>query len=202
MAPRCARISATGPSNPEAASVVTGARRLQHYLRRGGVIAYPTESCFGLGCDPRNPRAVQRLLRIKGRPERKGLILIAGKFNQLKPYLAPLTPSQIAQLHSKWPGPHTWLVPASHNCPFWLTGRHSTIAVRVTAHPPAVRLCRETNMALVSTSANRSGQKAAKTAKECAQLFGNKVRVIAGRVGKRRKPSTIQDLATGKILRP
>lgn len=181
---------------------MTGARGLQHYLRRGGVIAYPTESCFGLGCDPRNPLAVQRLLRIKGRPERKGLILIASKFNQLKPYLAPLKPSQIAQLHSKWPGPHTWLIPASHNCPFWLTGRHSTIAVRVTAHPVATRLCREANMALVSTSANRSGQKAAKTAKECSQLFGNKVRVITGRIGKRRKPSTIQDLATGKILRP
>jgi len=181
---------------------VTGARELQHFLRRGGVIAYPTESCFGLGCDPRNPRAVQRLLRIKGRPERKGLILIASKLSQLKSYLKPLSSAQTAQLHSKWPGPHTWLVPASHNCPFWLTGRHSTLAVRVTAHPPAARLCREAGMALVSTSANRSGQKSAKTARECARLFGKQVRVIPGRIGKQRKPSTIQDLATGKILRP
>ena len=180
---------------------MTGARGLQHYLRRGGVIAYPTESCFGLGCDPRNPLAVQRLLRIKGRPERKGLILIASKFNQLKPYLAPLKPSQIAQLHSKWPGPHTWLIPASHNCPFWLTGRHSTIAVRVTAHPAAIRLCREANMALVSTSANRSGGKAARSARECRRLFGSGVRVIPGLVGSRRRPSTIQDLVSGRILR-
>ncbi|HEU4709454.1 MAG TPA: Sua5/YciO/YrdC/YwlC family protein [Methylophilaceae bacterium] len=177
-------------------------RGLQDFLRRGGVIAYPTESCFGLGCDPRNRRAVQRLLRIKGRPERKGLILIASRLSQLKTYLAPLSADQVAQLNSKWPGPHTWLVPASHNCPFWLTGRHSTLAVRVTAFAPAARLCREAGMALVSTSANRSGQKSARTAKECARLFGSKVRVIPGRVGKRRRPSTIQDLATGKILRP
>lgn len=181
---------------------MNGARGLQKYLRRGGVIAYPTESCFGLGCDPRNPRAVQRLLRIKGRPERKGLILIAAHLHQLKPYLAPLNPAQIKQLSAKWPGPHTWLVPASHNCPFWLTGRHSTIAVRVTGYPAAARLCREAGMALVSTSANRSGQKSARTARECARLFGRKVRIIQGRIGKQRKPSTIQDLATGKILRP
>ena len=178
------------------------ARGLQQYLRRGGVIAYPTESCFGLGCEPRNRRAVQRLLHIKGRPERKGLILIAGRFSQLKPYLAPLTSPQVKALHEKWPGPHTWLVPASHNCPFWLTGRHTTLAVRVTAHDQAARLCNDAGMALVSTSANRSGQRAAKTARECARLFGDKVKIIPGRVGKRRKPSTIQDFATGKILRP
>jgi L-threonylcarbamoyladenylate synthase len=171
-------------------------------LNHGGVIAYPTESCFGLGCDPRNPHAVERLLRIKGRPERKGLILIASSLKQLKPYLAPLKPADINRLNSKWPGPHTWLVPASHNCPSWLTGRHSTIAVRVTAHPSTARLCREAGMALVSTSANRSGQKPARMASECSRLFGSKVRVIPGRIGKRRKPSTIQDLATGKILRP
>lgn len=181
---------------------MTSARGLRSFLKRGGVIAYPTESCFGLGCDPRNPIAVRRLLRIKGRPERKGLIVIASRLQQLKPYLAPLKSEQISQLHSKWPGPHTWLIPASHNCPFWLTGRHSTIAVRVTAFPAAAKLCREADMALVSTSANRSGQKPAKTARECSRLFGSKVRVIPGRIGKRRKPSTIQDLATGKILRP
>jgi L-threonylcarbamoyladenylate synthase len=178
------------------------ARRLRQYLKSGGVIAYPTESCFGLGCDPKNPRAIRRLLQIKGRPERKGLIVIASGFNQLKPLLAPLKSDQLKQLHSKWPGPHTWLVRAAHNCPFWLTGRHPTLAVRVTAHQPAARLCREAGMALVSTSANRSGQKSAKTAKECMRLFGSSVKVISGRIGKQKKPSTIQDLATGKIFRP
>lgn len=177
------------------------ARGLRHYLRCGGVVAYATESCFGLGCDPRNPLGVQRILRIKGRPQRKGLILIAGKRAQLQPYMAPISAAQSQQLDSHWPGPHTWLVPAAADCPSALTGRHPTIAVRVTAHRAAARLCLQTGMALVSTSANRSGGKPAKTTRECRRLFGAKVRVIPGLVGRRRRPSTIQDLATGRILR-
>jgi len=176
-------------------------RGLRHYLRCGGVIAYPTESCFGLGCDPQSRLGVQRVLRIKGRPQRKGLILIASQLAQLKPFIAPLTPAQVTRLQSTWPGPHTWLVPAAADCPATLTGRHATIAVRVTAHPESARLCRDTNMALVSTSANRSGARAARTARECRQLFGSEVRVINGRIGKRRRPSTIQDLSSGRVLR-
>lgn len=177
------------------------ARGLRHYLRSGGVIAYPTESCFGLGCDPQSRLGVQRVLRIKGRPQRKGLIIIASARMQLKPYMAAITAEQSRQLDASWPGPHTWLVPAAAVCPKTLTGRHATIAVRVTAHRGAAKLCRDTNLALVSTSANRSGGKPAKTARECRRLFGSGARVIDGLIGKRRKPSTIQDLATGRILR-
>jgi L-threonylcarbamoyladenylate synthase len=180
---------------------VAQARGLRHYLERGGVIAYPTESCFGLGCDPKSRRGVQRVLRIKGRPQHKGLILIASRLSQLTPYMAPLDAAQTRKLESTWPGPHTWLVPASRRCPMALTGKHPTIAVRVTAYPPASSLCRSVDMALVSTSANRSGGKPAKSARECRRLFGSAVRVIPGRVGARRRPSTIQDLATGRVLR-
>lgn len=180
---------------------MSNARGLRHYLCCGGIIAYPTESCFGLGCDPKNRLAVQRLLRLKRRPQHKGLILIASRLAQLTPYLAALNPTQAAQLHKSWPAPHTWLVPAAPNCPVWLTGRHPTIAVRVTAYQPAADLCRKAGMAIVSTSANRSGHKPVRTARECRRLFGASVRIIPGRIGKRRKPSTIQDLATGKVLR-
>lgn len=176
-------------------------RALRKYLRNGGLIAYPTESCFGLGCDPRNRTAVKRLLRLKRRPQAKGLILIASELRQLKPYIAALTPAQRQQVDATWPGPHTWLVPASARCPVWLTGSHRSIAVRVTAHPLAARLCREIKMALVSTSANRSGGKPAKTWRECRRLFGAEVKVLPGRIGKRRKPSTIQDLASGRVIR-
>ena len=180
---------------------MSNARGLRHYLRCGGIIAYPTESCFGLGCDPQNRLAVQRLLRLKSRPQHKGLILIASHLAQLKPYLAAINPTQLTLLNKSWPEPHTWLVPAAPNCPAWLTGRHSTIAVRVTAYQPAAELCRKAGMAIVSTSANRSGHKPARTARECYKLFGTSVKIIHGRIGKQRKPSTIQDLATGKILR-
>ena len=176
-------------------------RGLRHYLRRGGVIAYPTESCFGLGCDPSSRRGVQRVLSIKGRPQHKGLILIGSNLRQFEPYIAPLNNAQRQQLSSTWPGPHTWLVPAAANCPRTLTGKHRTIALRVTAHRPAARLCEAAGMALVSTSANRSGGKAARSARECRRLFGSAVRVIPGLIGQRRRPSTIQDLASGRILR-
>ncbi|MCB5185348.1 Sua5/YciO/YrdC/YwlC family protein [Methylobacillus gramineus] len=177
-------------------------RALQHFLRSGGVIAYPTESCFGLGCDPSNRLAVQRLLRIKGRPQRKGLIVIASRFPQLKPYIAPPSAAQQQQLFSRWPGPHTWLVPTADNCPAWLKGRHTSLAVRVTAHKYAAQLCRSTRMALVSTSANHNGRVPAKTTRDCYRLFGHSVKVLPGRTGGASKPSTIQDLLTGKILRP
>lgn len=179
----------------------SGNRGLRHYLRSGGVIAYPTESCFGLGCDPSSRLGVSRILRIKGRPQRKGLILIASGLNQLKPYIAPLTQSQLEKFDQTWPGPHTWLVASSRRCPTTLTGRHPTIAVRVTAHKTSTRLCQQAGMALVSTSANRSGCQPAKTTRACYRLFGSSVRIIPGQVGRRRKPSTIQDLATGRILR-
>ena len=175
---------------------------LRAWLRRGGIIAYPTESCYGLGCDPRNPRALQRLIRLKGRSTAKGMLLIADHFKRLKPFVRPLHAADLARMQHSWPGPVTWVVPASNACPPLLTGGRPTIAVRVTAHPVAARLCRSLGMALVSTSANKSGKKPAKTAAECRRIFGARVRVIAGRIGQRRRPSTLIDLATGNILRP
>ncbi len=175
--------------------------RIRKHLQRGGVIAYPTESCYGLGCDPMNPHAVRRVLKLKKRSPSKGLILIAAHQRQLRPYLAALAPALATRMRSRWPGPHTWLVPASARCPQALSGAHDTVAVRVTAHRGAADLCKAADMALVSTSANLSGGKPAKTAEECRRLFGKRVLVIPGPIGSRRRPSTIQDLVTGKILR-
>ena len=175
---------------------------LRAHLRRGGLIAYPTESCYGLGCDPRNTRALKRLIRLKGRGAAKGLLLIADRFKRLQPFVHALSPADRARMQRSWPGPVTWVVPASRACPPLLTGGRPTIAVRVTAHAEAARLCRRLGMALVSTSANKSGKKPAKTAAECRRIFGMQVRVIGGRIGTRKRPSTLIDLATGTVLRP
>lgn len=164
------------------------------------MIAYPTESCFGLGCDPMNPRAVQRILKLKGRPKSKGLILIAAYADQLKPYV-DATILRAAVQSGHWPGPVTLLLPASRRCPAWLRGRHSTLAVRITAHPGAARLCRRLGMALVSTSANRAGGVALKQARYCWRAFGTQVCVTAGKIGAARRPSTILDFATSRVLR-
>jgi len=177
------------------------ARRIAAYLRRGGLIAYPTESCYGLGCDPDNRAAVLRLLKLKQRPQRKGLILIAASYRQVARYLQPLTPNQQRQLQEAGAQAVTYLIPVKPSCPRWLRGAHGTLAVRLTAHRQAAQLCRNANSALVSTSANRSGQRPAKTYAQCRRLFGRKVWVLPGRVGKRKKPSMIRAWADGQIIR-
>ena len=176
-------------------------RRIAAHLRGGGLIAYPTESCYGLGCDPESRIAVQRLLKLKQRPQHKGLILIAANYRQVAHYLQPITPAQQRQLITAGAQAITYLMPALHSAPRWLRGSHDTLAIRLTAHRQAAQLCRGVDSALVSTSANRSGQRPAKTYAQCRQLFGHKVWVLPGRVGGRKRPSTIRSWADGKIIR-
>jgi L-threonylcarbamoyladenylate synthase len=176
-------------------------RRIRWHLRHGGLIAYATESCFGIGCDPRNARAVGRVLKLKGRPKSKGLILIAARFDQLAAYVAPLSERDRAQVFQWWPGPHTWLLPPSAKATSTLRGAHSSIAVRVTAHPDAALLCARLKSALVSTSANRSGRRPIRTLRECRRQFGGRLLLVPGQIGKRSRPSVIQDLKSGRIVR-
>jgi L-threonylcarbamoyladenylate synthase len=176
-------------------------RRLANHLKRGGLIAYPTESCYGLGCDPDNRQAVRRILKLKQRPQHKGLILIASSFRQVARYLQPLTPAEQTRLQNDGAKAITYLMPAKPSSPRWLRGEHDTLAVRLTAHPFAKQLCRSAGGALVSTSANRSGQRPAKSYAECRRLFGKKMWVLPGRVGKRKQPSTIRAWVGGKIVR-
>ncbi|OIR16739.1 threonylcarbamoyl-AMP synthase [mine drainage metagenome] len=176
-------------------------RQLAAHLRRGGLIAYPTESCYGFGCDPDNRRAVLRLLKLKQRPQRKGLILIASHYRQVARYLAPLTSAEQARLQHDGAQAITYLMPVRSSCPRWLRGEHDTLAVRLTAHPLARQLCRSAGRALVSTSANLSGQRPVRTYAECRRLFGKQVWVLRGKVGKRKRPSTIRTWMDGRIIR-
>lgn len=176
-------------------------RSIAAYLAKGGLIAYPTESCYGLGCDPANRTAVKRLLKLKQRPQHKGLILIAADYAQVARYLLPLTAEQQEKLREAGRRVITYLMPVKANAPGWLRGAHDTLAVRLTAYPYARRLCKNVGSALVSTSANRSGMKPAKTYAECRRMFGNEVWVLPGRVGKRKQPSTIMGWSDGRILR-
>ena len=171
-------------------------------MHSGGVIAYPTEAVFGLGCDPQNGAAVQRLLRIKGRAAAKGLILIAAELGQLEPYISGLPGKRKGEIFGSWPGPVTWILPARADIPSWLTGGRDTLAVRVTAHPVAAALCRICAMPLVSTSANRSELPPATTAREVRERLGNLVDyVVAGARGPEKKPSTIWDGLSGAVVR-
>ncbi|MGL5948756.1 MAG: Sua5/YciO/YrdC/YwlC family protein [Aeromonas sp.] len=173
-------------------------------LRNAGVIAYPTEAVFGLGCDPDSQSAVQQLLTIKQRPEEKGLILIAADLAQLAPYidLAQLSAEQLARVTASWPGPFTWLMPIKPNTPRWLCGQFNTLAVRVSAHPPVQALCRAFGKPLVSTSANLTGEEPAREAARIpAALAGQLQFILPLAVGAHAKPSQIRDAKTGQLIR-
>jgi L-threonylcarbamoyladenylate synthase len=171
-------------------------------VRHGGIISYPTESVFGLGCDPLRLDAVVRLLELKQRPAAKGLILIASEVEQLLPFVLPLEPSYRDRVLGSWPGPVTWLLPARPETPALLRGAHDSLAVRVTAHPLAAALCRACGHALVSTSANRGGRPPARTTLAVRRRFGEEIDyVLPGEAGG--APVTeIRDARSGAIVRP
>lgn len=171
-------------------------------LREGGIAAWPTEGVYGLGCDPANQAALSRLAVLKGRAAAKGFILIADGIARLEPLLAPLAPELRARLLATWPGPVTWVCPAHSGLPPLVTGGRETVAVRVTAHPLAATLCRLSGTALVSTSANRSGEPPLMTAGEVAACFGDEIDIILeGETGGLGGPTEIRDVLTGAVLR-
>ncbi|MCP3665773.1 MAG: threonylcarbamoyl-AMP synthase [Gammaproteobacteria bacterium] len=171
-------------------------------LRLGGIIAYPTEAVYGLGCHPLDPIAINRLLSLKQRPSDKGLILIASDIEQLTPYIDPLPEAQMATVTASWPGPHTWLLPAAHLLPHWLTGGRQTLAVRVTAHPQAAALCHQLGSPLISTSANPSSLPPARSPLKVQHYFGNQLDgIIHGTLGNSDRPTTIHDAFSGHLIR-
>lgn len=171
-------------------------------LRHAGIIAYPTEAVYGLGCDPLNATAVFRLLALKNRPVKKGVILIASDFQQLAPFVRTPEPAIMRTISATWPGPVTWLLPAKAETPAWLCGAHDTLAVRVTAHPQAAALCQAFGGALVSTSANPAGRSPARHPWRVRHYFGNGLDyILSGTVYSHAKPTEIRDALSGKVIR-
>lgn len=172
-------------------------------IKQQEVVAYPTESVFGLGCDPDSHQAVEALLQLKRRSWEKGLILIAANYQQLLPYIddSQLTESQQQQMFDSWPGPVTWVVPAKKNTPNWLTGQFTGIAVRVSNHPLVKDLCQLYGKPLVSTSANLTGYPPCRTTEEVWEQFGKDFPVLSGSVGDQINPSQIRDIISGKLIR-
>lgn len=172
-------------------------------LRNGGVIAYPTEAVYGFGCDPFNIDAIMRILQLKQRSISKGFIVIASDWQQLKHFVEPIEPRALAHVFASWPGPITWLFPASSEVPEWIHGKHTTIAVRVTNHPIAKKLCERFGDAIVSTSANVEGHPPMRDEKMLRMTFGDKIdKILSGKVGDTLRPTEIRDAVTGEILRP
>lgn len=173
-------------------------------LRSGGIIAYPTEAVWGVGCDPFERNAVERLLAIKQRPVEKGLILLAGEVGQLAGLVDwdALPPGRRELVLASWPGPHTWVVPATPGVPAWVTGAHRAVAVRVSAHPVAASLSRGFGAPLVSTSANLSGQAPARTREALDPALLSEIDAVTpGETGNLPAPTPIRDARDLSTLR-
>ena len=172
-------------------------------LKQGGIIAYPTEAVWGLGCDPFNQEAVLKLLALKQRPQSKGLILIAANVAQIEPYLQLLTPEQRERVVSSWPAAQTWVVPVAASVPPWIRGEHLSLAIRVSAHAPVQALCEAFGAPIISTSANVSTQATAQNPTQIVSIFANGVDyIVDAPLGGNQNPSQIRDARTGAVLRP
>ena len=171
-------------------------------LHRGGIVAYPTEGVWGLGCDPDNEQAVLRLLKLKRRSLHKGLIVVAANIEQLDPYLAGLAAPYRDKLTASWPGPITWCVPDNGYAPSWIRGEHNTVALRVSAHPLVMALCQAFAAPIVSTSANRASLPPARWHWQVQRQFGRAIDVLLnGALGNATRPSTIRDLISDQVWR-
>jgi len=173
-------------------------------LRAGGIVAHPAEAVWGLACDPTNEAAVLRLLALKRRGVDKGLILVAGSIGQLDAFVDwdAMPDSARAQVLAAWPGPNTWIVPATAAAPAWIRGVHAGVAVRVSAHPPVVALCAAFGGATVSTSANHAGARPPRGIADLDPAILDAVdAVLDGDTGGLDRPTGIRDALTGAAVR-
>lgn len=194
------------------------------WLKQGQLLAYPTESVWGIGCDPFNQHAVQQLLTLKQRPINKGMIVITDSFIRILPLLQGLNPALQQTILNSWTHkpdtPHqqadTWLLPLNKSLsvpiPAWITGEHTSVAVRVIAHPLIQQLCAQMACAqnpygfIVSTSCNPSGQPPALSLAQAQDYFAmhpvtKQVHYFQGDTLHYQQPSQINDALTGQIIR-
>jgi L-threonylcarbamoyladenylate synthase len=144
----------------------------------GGVVAFPTDTVFGLGCDLFNARAVARIYTIKGRAAAMPLIAMLAEGDQWPQVAAELPACAALLMRRWWPGPLTIILPARADLPPLVLGSGRTIGVRVPDHPVPQQLIRLAGRPLATTSANRSGQPPARTAQEVAEQLGDAIDLI------------------------
>ncbi|MCU7837299.1 MAG: threonylcarbamoyl-AMP synthase [gamma proteobacterium symbiont of Taylorina sp.] len=177
-------------------------RHAAHILSQGGIIAYPTEAVFGLGCLADNTQAINRLLKLKHRPVDKGLILLASEFSQFEPYIDSVDDNILRKIQTSWPGSTTWIVPAPAQTSSLIRGQFHSVAVRISAHPVVMALCRQCRSPLISTSANISGQNMTYCTADVRLQFDNQLDyILDAPLGGNDKPSIIKDALTDQIIR-
>lgn len=171
-------------------------------LNQGGIIAYPTEAVWGLGCDPQNQTAVIKLLSIKSRPMNKGMILVAGDKSHLDPWLKRLTKPLQQKLLASYDNPTSWIVPDKGISPNWVRGDHQSVALRLSQHAGVQAICHVFKACIVSTSANPAGLPPALNLQQVLGYFNNQIDAIFDApLGQSDQPSQIKSLLDDKLIR-
>tara|TARA_B100001057_G_scaffold472438_1_gene535753 strand:- start:188 stop:733 length:546 start_codon:yes stop_codon:yes gene_type:complete len=170
----------------------------QEVLKDGGIIIYPTEGIYGIGCDAFNQNSVNKVVTIKGRSAGKSFIVICSDVIQLNTIIDHDYMNYQELLAKDF---ITWIVPAHEKCPPWLT-MENTVAVRITSHPVIDNLCKGLNGPIISTSANYSDHSYINDIKKIEVMFDKKVDyIVEGKLGGEVKSSTIKDIVTKEVLR-
>ncbi len=172
-------------------------------LAAGKIIAMPTEAVYGLSVDATQHRAVAQLINLKGRSHHKGFICLFDEWDSVVNWVMPIAQAQLFEIFKTWPGPNTWVFPASHAAPFWICNHDGSIALRKSAHPLVAELVAAYGRPIVSTSANPQEQSPAKTAEQVSNYFpNNEIELIMrGELGNQARPTKIREAISGKVIR-
>lgn len=175
-------------------------RHAAHIIRQGGVIAYPTETVYGLGCDIYNPAAIEEINFVKQRPRNKQFILLAGSFDHIKS-LITVDQKQKEQILSTTE-PTSWVIKASPTAPPWLLDSHDSITIRISTSTLVKKLCNALNQAIISTSANISGKAPAHNSLDLHKYFHHKIdKILVSNQKLSSKPSKIIRLCDNHVIR-
>ncbi len=175
-------------------------RHAAHVIRSGGIIAYPTDTIYGLGCDPYDAAAVDELNKLKQRPLNKQFILLAGDIEQINP-LVLLNEEQQTRIIQTTEST-SWIIDASPQAPAWLTDKQNTLTIRISKSAFIKKLCTKLGHAIISTSANPSGKKPASNSLELHRYFHNSVhKILAHQQKLNAQPSKIIRLCDNHIIR-
>ncbi len=193
------RIISIDPDNPDS-SVLSAAATL---IRRGGLVAYPTDTTYGIAADPFNEKAVSHLFRVKNRPLSKPILLLINDIQCLHSLVHRVSPLAKAVIKRYWPGPLTLVFQASTALSPALTADTGKIGLRLPAALLPCTLIRMTGFPLTATSANLSGEPSPVTAQEVERMIGDNIDLVLDGGLCEALPSTLLDLSddSPKIVR-
>lgn len=194
-------VRAIDPLKPERGIVAEAAEA----ILRGGVISFPTDTFYGLGCSLMDPAAVDMLYRLKRRPQNLAVISLISDPAEVEALASDIPDVAVTLMKRFWPGPLSIVFRASIVVPAACRGPRESIALRYPNHPLSLALVHALGGPLVASSANLSGQPPAKSADEVVRSFGNQLDlVLDGGPSQADEPSTLIDVTSGKveILRP